>query len=138
MASYFEYPSDERHASIDPMPATPESGHDTTSEACLRGDAALARAFVFLGKRWNAVVLGNLQQGPAGFRELSRAIGGISDSVLSDRLSALAGAGLIARTVEEGPPVSVSYALTDRGEALIPALERISLWAQEHLLEDEA
>jgi DNA-binding HxlR family transcriptional regulator len=82
------------------------------------------------------MVLGTLSPGPAGFRELSRAIGGISDSVLSDRLSDLAGAGLIARTVEDGPPVSVSYALTDRGRALIPALEQISLWAQEHLLED--
>jgi DNA-binding HxlR family transcriptional regulator len=82
------------------------------------------------------MVLGTLRPGPAGFRELSRAIGGISDSVLSDRLSDLAGAGLIARTVEDGPPVSVSYALTDRGRAPIPAIEQISLWAQEHLLED--
>jgi len=31
----------------------------------------------------------------------------------------------------------VSYALTDRGEALIPALAQISLWAQEHLVQDE-
>ena len=103
------------------------------SEACVRGDAALARAFEFLGKRWNGVALGNLREGPAGFRELSRAIGGISDSVLSDRLADLARAGLIARTVDEGPPISVSYALTDRSRALMPALEQISLWAHEHL-----
>ena len=77
-----------------------------------------------------------LREGPAGFRELSRTIGGISDSVLSDRLSDLAEAGLIARTVDEGPPLAVSYALTDRGNALIPALEQISLWAQEHLVDD--
>jgi DNA-binding HxlR family transcriptional regulator len=32
----------------------------------------------------------------------------------------------------------VSYTLTDRGSALIPALEQISLWSQEHLLDDEA
>jgi DNA-binding HxlR family transcriptional regulator len=119
------------------MAATPEPSHEVSSEACVRGDAALARAFVFLGKRWNAVVLGNLRAGPAGFRELSRAIGGISDSVLSDRLSDLAAAGLIARTVDEGPPLGVSYALTDRGAALMPALEQISLWAQEHLVQDE-
>jgi DNA-binding HxlR family transcriptional regulator len=106
------------------------------SKACAQGDAALARAFVFLGKRWNAVVLGILSGGPAGFRELSRAIGGISDSVLSDRLADLAGAGLITRTVDEGPPISVSYALTDRGEALIPALDQIGRWAVEHLTED--
>jgi DNA-binding HxlR family transcriptional regulator len=110
---------------------------DPSSDSCVRGDAALARAFGFLGKRWNAMVLGNLSQGPAGFSELSRAMGGISDSVLSDRLSDLAGAGLIARTVDEGPPLAVSYALTERGRALIPALAQISLWAQEHLAQDE-
>lgn len=108
-----------------------------TTEACARGDAALARAFDFLGKRWNAMVLGNLSEGPAGFRELSRSMDGISDSVLSDRLSDLALAGLIVRTVDEGPPLAVSYALTDRGAALIPALTQISLWAQEHLVEDD-
>jgi DNA-binding HxlR family transcriptional regulator len=108
-----------------------------TTEACARGDAALARAFDFLGKRWNAMVLGNLRDSPAGFRELSRAMGGISDSVLSDRLSDLANAGLIVRTVDEGPPLAVSYALTDRGAALIPALTQISLWAQEHLVDDD-
>jgi DNA-binding HxlR family transcriptional regulator len=119
------------------MATTREPRPSAASEACARGDEALARAFEFLGKRWNGVVLGNLREGPAGFRELSRAIGGISDSVLSDRLSDLAKAGLIARTVDEGPPLAVSYALTDRGAALIPALEQISLWAQEHLVPDE-
>jgi DNA-binding HxlR family transcriptional regulator len=119
------------------MATTPKPSRDVASRACARGDAALARAFEFLGKRWNGVVLGNLSTGPAGFRELSRAIGGISDSVLSDRLSDLAEAGLIARTVHDGPPLSVSYALTDRAKALVPALEQISLWAQEHLLQDK-
>jgi DNA-binding HxlR family transcriptional regulator len=104
-----------------------------TGEQCARGDAALARAFQFLGKRWNAAVLGSLSAGPAGFRELSRSIEGISDSVLSNRLVSLTEAGLITRTVEAGPPVTVAYALTDRGSALMPALEQISLWAREHL-----
>ncbi|MFB9360148.1 winged helix-turn-helix transcriptional regulator [Actinoplanes nipponensis] len=100
---------------------------------CARGDAALARAFQFLGKRWNAAVLGSLSAGPAGFRELSRSIEGISDSVLSNRLVSLAETGLISRTVDAGPPVTVAYALTDRGRALMPALEQISRWADEHL-----
>ena len=103
------------------------------SEQCVAGDASLARAFGFLGKRWNGVVLGMLSRGPAGFSELSRAIGGISDSVLSERLSDLTAAGLISRTVDEGPPLAVAYALSDRGQALIPALEQIALWAQEPL-----
>jgi DNA-binding HxlR family transcriptional regulator len=106
------------------------------TDRCIAGDAALARAFGFLGKRWNGVVLGTLSTGPTGFRELSRAVGGISDSVLSERLADLTAAGLITRTVDEGPPLAVSYALSDRGRALIPALEQIALWAQEHLPAD--
>ncbi|WP_412753523.1 winged helix-turn-helix transcriptional regulator [Krasilnikovia sp. M28-CT-15] len=103
---------------------------------CTRADAGLARAFQFLGKRWNAAVLGSLSAGPAGFRELARSIEGISDSVLSNRLVSLAEAGLISRTVDAGPPVSVTYALTERGEALMPALAQISAWAEEHLPAD--
>jgi DNA-binding HxlR family transcriptional regulator len=104
-------------------------------DQCIPAADALARAFRFLGKRWNAVVLGHLSAGPAGFRELSRAIDGISDSVLSDRLADLVGGGLITRTVDEGPPVAVRYQLTERGRALMPALEQIALWAQENLPE---
>lgn len=103
------------------------------AESCGRSDAALTRAFGLLGKRWTGVVLGTLSGGPAGFRALSRAVEGISDSMLSDRLSALTNAGLVARKVEEGPPVSVAYELTDAGRALLPALQQISRWAEEHL-----
>jgi DNA-binding HxlR family transcriptional regulator len=111
-----------------------ESPRTTISaDECIPAADSLARAFRLLGKRWNAVVLGHLSAGPAGFRELSRAIDGISDSVLSDRLAELAGAGLIARKVDEGPPVAVSYELTGRGRALMPALEQIALWAKENL-----
>jgi len=107
------------------------------SAQCQRGDAALARAFGFLGKRWNAVILGILGEGPVGFRDLSRAIGPISDSVLSQRLTELAGARLITRTVEEGPPVGVSYSLAPCGEALLPALGQIARWADEYLPDDQ-
>lgn len=118
------------------MATTRKLSQEHTSAACDRRAAALGRAFEFLGKRWNGVLLGTLRNGPTGFRELARAIDGISDSVLSDRLSDLAAAGLITRTVNEGPPLAVSYALTDRGKALLPALQQITLWAEEHLVED--
>jgi DNA-binding HxlR family transcriptional regulator len=110
-----------------PTPAT---------DPCIPAAAALARAFKFLGKRWNAIVLGHLSRGPAGFRELSRAIEGISDSMLSDRLAELAAGGLVERTVDEGPPLAVSYSLTERGRALMPALDQIALWADENLRDE--
>jgi DNA-binding HxlR family transcriptional regulator len=96
-------------------------------------DAALARAFTFLGKRWNGVILGVLMEGSSTFSELRRGVGGISDSVLSDRLAELAAARLVLRTVEEGPPVSVAYELTPAGRALLPSLNALTDWARENL-----
>jgi DNA-binding HxlR family transcriptional regulator len=106
-------------------------------EECVRADADLIRAFDLLGKRWTGVVLATLKSGPAGFRALARAVEGISDSMLSDRLANLSDAGLITRTVSEGPPVAVRYDLTDAGRALSPALEQIGRWAKEHLPSEE-
>ncbi|MFE9656223.1 winged helix-turn-helix transcriptional regulator [Micromonospora sp. NPDC006431] len=103
---------------------------DHTPRSC---DGGLARAFAFLGKRWNGVLLGTLANGPAGFAELARALPGISESVLSDRLGELCRVGLVSRTVREGPPVGVSYQLTDRGAALLPALDALARWAHDHL-----
>jgi DNA-binding HxlR family transcriptional regulator len=103
------------------------------AEACGRADGALMRAFDLLGKRWTGVVLGTLSGGPTGFRALARTVEGISDSVLSDRLAELTDAGLVSRTVADGPPLSVTYALTDSGRALVPALAQISRWAEDHL-----
>lgn len=98
-------------------------------------DRQLTRAFTFLGKRWNGVLIGSLSTGPATFTELCRGVPGISESVLSDRLSELAAAGLVHREVVEGPPVGVHYRLTPAGEALTPVLHEIARWANEHLPE---
>ncbi len=115
------------------MEAAPERQPAVDAEACVRADAALVRAFDLLGRRWTGVLLGTLSGGPAGFRAISRAVDGIGDSVLSDRLSELCNVGLATRPVEEGPPIFVAYQLTDAGRALLPALEQITRWAEEHL-----
>ena len=111
----------------------PGGAQPRSDAACLRGDAALVRAFALLGKRWTGVLLGTLSDGPSGFRALARAVEGIGDSMLAERLSELTKAGLVRRTVTEGPPIAVTYELTDPGRALLPALEQISRWAEEHL-----
>jgi DNA-binding HxlR family transcriptional regulator len=104
-----------------------------SSEACAQADDALVRAFDLLGRPWTGVILGTLGDRPASFRELARAVPGIADSMLSTRLTALTKAGLASRTVDGGPPISVAYELTDAGQALLPALEQISRWAEHHL-----
>jgi DNA-binding HxlR family transcriptional regulator len=96
-------------------------------------DSALARAFDFLGKRWNGVILGTLSTGASGFADLKRAVVGISDSMLSERLTELVGAGIVERSVGAGPPIAVSYRLTASGLALLPALDELSAWASRNL-----
>jgi DNA-binding HxlR family transcriptional regulator len=109
------------------------AAEEVSADECEPAAEDLARAFGFLGKRWTAMILGHLSHGSAGFRDLSRGIGGISDSVLSERLAGLAAGGLITRTVRDGPPVTVSYQLTERGRALMPALDLIARWARDNL-----
>ncbi|MFY9782585.1 MAG: helix-turn-helix domain-containing protein [Acidimicrobiales bacterium] len=96
-------------------------------------DEALVRAFQILGKRWSGVILGTLANGSLGFAELGRRVMGISDSVLAERLGELQAAGLVERDVQPGPPVSVSYNLSDSGAALIPAMHALSAWAMGNL-----
>ncbi|GGF37586.1 winged helix-turn-helix transcriptional regulator [Subtercola lobariae] len=115
---------------VSDAPAGAASGSAHEPRAC---DGALVRAFGFLGKRWNGVIIGTLSDGPASFSELRRAVHGISDSVLSERLSELAKAGLIQRAVEAGPPVTVEYRLAPSGEALEPALRALTTWAAANL-----
>ena len=58
---------------------------------------------------------------------------GSVSSMLADRLGQLCDAGLVSRTVTEGPPLSVTYALTGAGRALLPALEQITRWSEQYL-----
>jgi DNA-binding HxlR family transcriptional regulator len=88
-----------------------------------------------LGKRWNGLILGVLTPEGAGFAELRRSVGAITDSVLSDRLSELARAGLVERTVTDTRPPGVSYRLTPSGAALKPILSQLAGWATDHLPE---
>jgi DNA-binding HxlR family transcriptional regulator len=109
-----------------------------TPDTTVRRDAALVAAFSVLGKRWNGVLLGALAIGSASFSELRRSLGGISDTVLSERLSELTHCELISREVDGGPPVAVRYRLTDRGQALMPALNELIAWSKENLSQPEA
>src|SRR6266550_6940549 len=96
-------------------------------------DERLTQAFTLLGKRWSGVILGLLLQGPARFAVLARTIPGISERMLSDRLNELAQAGLIDRTVLDGPPLGVVYELTESGRAIGPSLLRLGKWAERYM-----
>ncbi|WP_308426600.1 winged helix-turn-helix transcriptional regulator [Streptomyces fuscichromogenes] len=99
-------------------------------------DRAITRAFELLGKRWTGPIVSVLTAGPAYFADLHGAIPGISERMLSNRLAELGARELVAREVDEGPPVRVSYRLTSAGTALEPALRVLSQWSETYLLAD--
>ena len=96
-------------------------------------DAAVSLAFSILGKRWNGMILSTLGSGALSFAALKRGVPGISDAMLSDRLTGLAEVRLLTRSVDAGPPVAVTYALTPQGEQLLPLLEQLGQWAAANL-----
>ena len=78
-----------------------------------------------VGKRWTLAILLALMHGPARFSELARAVPGLSERVMSERLQELCEARLVDREVEPGPPVGTRYRLTPLGERLRPAVESL-------------
>ena len=104
-----------------------------SGSACESLGEPLARVMTLLGKRWTGMVLSTLLLGPAHFNELCRAVPGISDRVLTERLVELASQGLVTRTVLTGPPIGVRYEVTEHGAALRPAIEALTRWAEDHL-----
>ena len=87
-------------------------------------------AIELIGKRWSGAILLVLMDGPQRFADLARAVPGLSDRLLSQRLRELEEAGMVDRRVEAGQPVRVTYELTAMGADLRPALDGLQDWAQ--------
>jgi len=86
-------------------------------------------AIELIGKRWTGAILCALTGGPQRFGELVKAVPGLSDRLLSQRLRELEDEGLVEREVEAGTPVRVTYSLTAKGAELEPAIGELKAWA---------
>jgi DNA-binding HxlR family transcriptional regulator len=91
--------------------------------------APFQRAIELIGRRWSGAVIRALLPGPARFNRLLEGIPDISDRMLAERLGELERAGLVDRLVDPGPPIRVSYRLTERGLELRPVVGAIDVWA---------
>ena len=87
-------------------------------------------AVELIGRRWSGAIVLALLRGLHRFSELRDAIPGLSDRLLSERLRELEAAGIVGREVGHGVPVTVTYSLTPKGEALAPAIEALLEWAE--------
>lgn len=87
-------------------------------------------AIELIGKRWTGAIVCALTDGPLRFGEVGKAVPGLSDRLLSQRLRELEDEGLVEREVEPGTPVRVSYSLTEIGAELGPAIGELRTWAK--------
>jgi DNA-binding HxlR family transcriptional regulator len=79
-------------------------------------------ADVVCGK-WTLLIIRDLAEGASRFCELERSLEGISPRTLSLRLRALEAEGIVGRNTFPEVPPRVEYALTEKGEALVPLIE---------------
>jgi DNA-binding HxlR family transcriptional regulator len=96
------------------------------SKVCVR----FHHAVELIGRRWTGAILSRMINGPQGFNEMLTAVPGLSDRLLTERLRELESEGLVVRTVLHGPPVRVSYELTECGRDLKPVIESLGRWAE--------
>ncbi len=85
-----------------------------------------------IGRRWTGAILLTMSGGCSSFSQIRRAIPGISDRLLSERLKELEAEGVVERRVHGR---SADYGLTDKGRALQPVLDAVGdyahVWAAE-------
>ena len=81
-----------------------------------------------MGGTWKPIILFQLLHGKKRFGELSRAIPGITQRMLTLQLRELEEAGIVERTVYAEVPPRVDYALTELGRSLQPVLIAMRNW----------
>ncbi|MFC1410100.1 winged helix-turn-helix transcriptional regulator [Streptacidiphilus sp. N1-12] len=109
------------------MSPAPFSVYD--SETC-----SIARTLALVGDRWSLLVLRDLANGVRRFDELTSHLG-IARNVLTGRLAALTGAGLVVRSGyrAEGARERHEYRLSPAGRELMPILLAFMGWGDRHL-----
>lgn len=85
-----------------------------------------------IGDKWSVLVIVELASGPRRFRELQRAIDGISQRMLTLSVRRLERDGLVLRTVYPAVPAQVDYRLTDAGASLTHMVKALADWSLDH------
>ena len=99
---------------------------------------AVSEVLSRVGDKWTILVVGELGNGPKRFNEIRRALGSISQRMLTLTLRGLERDGLVTRTVFPTVPLKVEYELTKLGCSLLEPVSGIGLWARQHRTAIEA
>lgn len=101
--------------------------HAAPTAMCPHYEAAME----LLARRWTGLILTTLLNKPARFSEISTAVDGISDRMLSQRLVELEEIGMVERKVDaKQRPVLVEYTSTQMACELSPVFDALQNWAE--------
>src|SRR6187455_2908255 len=89
---------------------------------------AVSEVLSRVGDKWTILVVGELGNGPKRFNEIRRALGSISQRMLTLTLRGLERDGLVTRTVFPTIPPRVDYELTDLGRGLANPVQALGQW----------
>jgi DNA-binding HxlR family transcriptional regulator len=93
------------------------------------------QAIELVGGKWKSLILWRLSAGTLRFGQLQRVIPQVTQRMLTLQLRELESAGLVQRTVYPDVPPKVEYALTGLGRSVVPVLESLGRWVQDHTSE---
>jgi DNA-binding HxlR family transcriptional regulator len=93
----------------------------------------IAAALGVLTGKWKILIVWNLHRGTKRFNELRRALGGVTQQVLTAQLRDLEADGVVVRVVFAEVPPRVEYSLTPHGRALAHVLRALADWGRAHL-----
>lgn len=93
---------------------------------------AVSEVLSRVGDKWTVLVVTVLGGGPKRFNELRKALGSISQRMLTLTLRALERDGLVTRTVYPTIPPRVDYELTALGCSLLVPVSELDLWARQN------
>jgi len=86
--------------------------------------------------KWSLLIMINLHtNGKLRYSELKNNIPDISQKMLTNTLKQLDRDHLLKRKAYAEIPPRVEYSLTDLGKSLMPLIEKLIEWGQEHFLE---
>ena len=105
----------------------PKLDHNSTD--CRAVSGVLAR----VGDKWSVLIIVMLGDGPKRFNEIKRAVGGISQRMLTLTLRGLERDGLVSRKAIPTVPVTVEYSITPLGRTLSATVDGLRVWAETHI-----
>jgi len=89
---------------------------------------SIAGHLSWIGGRWTLPVVVTLGDGALRFNQLKRAVGGVSQQMLTRTLKDLERDGMISRTVHPTVPPQVEYTLTELGRSLARQGIQLGSW----------